>query len=1284
MAYFVIPFIALIVHALVNSDVFLPGNPSAKQRTFRSYRFFIFSTLAFFIADGLWGIFSAAKFVIPSYIATYLFFSFISVTVFSWTHYVVDYLEKKNIFSKMLSIIGWIFLFVTTGLLITNIFTPIMFSFTEEGDYTAKIVRTVFYISLIVLFFLTSLYSLVFVFINKDKRLRSKHIAIFFFGIVMSASILVQVFYPLSPIYSSGLLIGLTVVRLFIATQERNDFTRELKEVKESENKKEEELTNAKQLVYVDSLTGVKSKYAYVELEERIDNLIANNQIDQFAILVIDLNDLKYTNDKLGHEKGDDYLIESARFIQSYFPDVDLYRFGGDEFVLFIEDHLYKERHTILEAFNKKVEENFETGEPILAAGMSDFIKEQDNAYRSVFERADERMYARKKYLKSVGTINISKLCSKKDIKEEINIQNIILKAQEDAKECHDPRLNFYKTFYHNERLSLIELLNNSSADEIMEVDFNNDSFKQIYHVDGKYFVPLVEISYKELYQFVIDHIVHPDDRDSYIELMNPDGFFERLKNNEIPNFGYAHFRYRLQDGDYRYVEQVVITGVENSIQEGKARIYVFDIHNLKTRQLGRVSNESNVISKGRDTVTNLLLEKEFLKKAELLIEERPNDEWCFVSLDIEHFRFFDEWYGRETGDFLLAKIGATLTDAESDLHGISGYFGKDDFALLINYDEQKIKNLYESLRSVILSFGLSAGFLPAFGVVMVEGGLSLMDAFDRASIAVSKAKEDIRHRICLYDTDMQFSSIKEYRLLSEFVKAFNNEEITFYLQPQCRISSKKIVGAEALSRWIKKDGSLVSPADYIPVLEKYGFIADLDQYIWEKVCCWIRSCLDRKIVIPPISVNVSRIDIFSIDVLQLLIDLTNKYQISPKMLKVEITETAYSENTSRIDELVFALKEKGFVVLMDDFGNGYSSLNMLSNIKVDAIKLDANFLHIEDRDSEKGIRILESVVNMAKQIALPIIVEGVENKEQCDFLENLGCRYIQGYFMYRPMPIDDFEELIQTNDIIDHRGFVAKLNDQIRIREFLDRNIYSDSMLNNIIGAVAFYSYHDGITDIVRYNEQFYQAVGVPDFTERLDHIEQFMPKEDVPKLHNALENAIDNHLNGYSEILRFYRTNGQLSSFRIHFYHLGKQEGGERFYGSATDITETVFLRDQLTFLASNTHENLIFIKKYDGALHFSVASQGLSDIFKLTPQQLEKEMNEGTSKERFVNESEYDELMNFFNQSFVNKANFTKELSFFDSDNKPVTLRLVFTYVGNTNNSIDAILNSSIVKK
>lgn len=845
-------------------------------------------------------------------------------------------------------------------------------------------------------------------------------------------------------------------------------------------------------------------------------------------------------------------------------------------------------------------------------------------------------------------------------------------------------RNDIYLSISHSDKITLLDYFNGSSFDSLFELDVKNNTIKQIYHVMNKYFMFDEKRTFIEVYDYVLNHLVHPDDKEEFAKFSNPKDLIKRLKKKEIPGFDFLDYRYLLQDGTYRYIEEVFLTGKENGVPPNIVRIYTFDVHNYFLNRIGKESDERSVLNKEKDPVTGLLTNKKFLIQAEELVERRHKEKWCLISIDIEHFRFFNEWYGREVGETLLSKIGTLLHKSIKKYKGVAGYVSQDDFLLLVPYKMENIKDIYENMRKLIISYGSSFGFLPAFGIALIEPGMMVVDALDRASLAVNRAKKENKDHIYTYNSEKAYAQENEYHKITAFMEGFKNDEITFFLQPQCRISNKKIVGAEALARWQKKDGSLVSPIEFIPVLEKYGFITDLDQYLWDKVCAWLRKRLDEKKPVVPISLNISRMDIKAIDVASSLHELAEKYKLPHKLIKVEITESAYMEDTEMINELVPRLRKDGFLVLMDDFGSGYSSLNMLSNLKIDVIKLDANFLHIEVNKASKGLRILESVITMSKQIALPVVVEGVETKEQSEFLESLGVRYVQGYHFYRPMQISTFEELIDSGERIDETGFVIKLNEQFRIQEFLDKNIYSDAMLNNILGPVAIYSYYDNHVDIIRFNQQFYEAVNVPDFQERLVAIEQFLPEEDRKEIIYSLKMAKKNRLSGYtSGILRFGRIDGTLEPFRIHFYYLGKKEGRDNFYGSAHNVTQYVELLEELKLVSHYGKDNFIFIHKEYERWVYKVVSHGLSDLLGYTVEELEEALNDGGFRKRIVNKEELSSFMFKVRDLTENKQNFEHDFIVLDKNDKPKKIKASFTYVGDRTTNIQYILNTTLME-
>ncbi len=492
---------------------------------------------------------------------------------------------------------------------------------------------------------------------------------------------------------------------------------------------------------------------------------------------------------------------------------------------------------------------------------------------------------------------------------------------------------------------------------------------------------------------------IHPEDWEEFNRLNTRENILRSLDEH-----GEFLMTYRiLKDGIYVYAYTRA-----SRLQEDDGHIMV-----------GVGLNENIEV---RSELTGLAMgAKLYVRGRELL---RTNSEgWCIVAVDLEHFKLFNEWYGRESGDELLAQIGKRLAQTEMETDGLACYLGNDDFALLIPYDEEMVKNLYNDIHGLVMERGTSVGFMPAFGVCMTDAENNIEELLDRAAQASHHAKENYHDRIRIFEESMYEKTERDYQILSDFQTALRDHELFIQLQPQCEIAGGKVVGAESLVRWRKADGTMVSPGVFVPVLEQYGFVTDLDQFVWEEVCAWQKRWIDAGHTPLPVSVNVSQIDIFTIDVPAHFELLRWKYQLPVDVIKIEITESAYVGDDAVVDT-VRRLREKGYLVLMDDFGSGYSSLNMLRNLNVDIIKLDAQFLRMNS-DDRKGVHILESIVGMARSLEAPIIVEGVETQEETEFIKSLGCRYVQGYFFYKPMSVPDFEGLIGDEGSIDTSGFI-------------------------------------------------------------------------------------------------------------------------------------------------------------------------------------------------------------------------------------------------------------------
>ena len=819
----------------------------------------------------------------------------------------------------------------------------------------------------------------------------------------------------------------------------------------------------------------------------------------------------------------------------------------------------------------------------------------------------------------------------------------------------------------------VIEFLNQSSFDELITVDLSRDTYNYLFNVDRKYWTPSMSGTYSTFFKHVSRCVIHPEDRQVYSELLDPDTLLERLDASN----GVLHLEFRAPtfEGGWRWCEQYVVGGIRQDTPDSLVYFYVYDVQNRKDREEGK-SAVSNAHRVQVDELTGIPREKDFYASAETILKDVRNN-WLLVAIDLQHFKLFNEWYGRELGDRVLAVIGRLLSDIAETHDGVAGYMGGDDFALLVPTDRFQPETLFGRVQAIMNEHGVSFGFLPSLGACYSNGNTSIYQLYDEATLACQEAKKDYRSRVVFFSSALVEQTAEDYKILSEFREALKSGEVTFFLQPQCRAINRQIVGAEALARWIRPDGTRVSPVSFIPTLERYGFIPDLDRHIWEAVCKWVRQSLDRGNPLIPISVNISPVDIFTMDVPRYLSGLVERYQLPKAAIKVEITESAYGEASDKVRSTVQTLRDLGFVVLMDDFGSGFSSLNMLRELNVDMIKLDAYFLRMDEATEKKGMHILESVVNMAKTMAMPIIVEGVETTEQCAYLMSLGCRYIQGYYFYKPMPAEEFERLISDPRNVDAQGFTFKFNEEFHIREFLNDTVYSDSMLNHIIGPAAIYAWHGDEVDIVRFNQHFYQAVHASDFNDRLLGIQQYMPRQDVPLLHAALKKAYEDRLNGSSAVLSFNKVDGSQVKFLIHFYYLSGEGETRRFYGAARDVTEIARLQQQMQLLSRFVSRTVLFFVAKEEKYAFEVIAHGLGGPMGMEAGEVEQELNSGRFYKRLIPQNE-SVLWKIAVKCVETKQSITRQFQMEGAKGEIISLVVDADYVDDPRSDVKCILS------
>ena len=412
------------------------------------------------------------------------------------------------------------------------------------------------------------------------------------------------------------------------------------------------------------------------------------------------------------------------------------------------------------------------------------------------------------------------------------------------------------------------------------------------------------------------------------------------------------------------------------------------------------------------DELTGIYNKQAFYAKTKEMLLDNPDKNFDLLRINIERFKVLNDLFGESTGDKLLRYIGKFLKEINLPLC-VSGRLYADNFVVCYEAGKGDSRRMINTLQMVADSFAINNRTILSFGLYRIDDKtLPVSVMCDRANMALWKAKGNFKNPYCEYDEKMRQQVLKEQKIINAMEMAIQNKEFTLYIQPKYDIEKGIIIGAEALVRWISQKNGFISPGDFIPVFENNGFVYEVDKFIWEESCRYLRKWLDEGREVHPISVNVSRIDLYDPKLVQHLVDLREKYQLPSQYLELEITESAYTEDPEQIITITRQLREAGFVILMDDFGTGYSSLNMLKDIQIDVLKLDMGFLKSSDH-SAKGGNILTAILKMAESLKMQAIAEGVETKEQVEFLKSIGCKYVQGFYYSKPLPVDEFEKLI-------------------------------------------------------------------------------------------------------------------------------------------------------------------------------------------------------------------------------------------------------------------------------
>lgn len=414
------------------------------------------------------------------------------------------------------------------------------------------------------------------------------------------------------------------------------------------------------------------------------------------------------------------------------------------------------------------------------------------------------------------------------------------------------------------------------------------------------------------------------------------------------------------------------------------------------------------------DSLTDLYNADAFYRNVESYVHLNEDANLAIIAIDIDKFRIINDRYGIDAGNRCLSLMGRELrVELPKDLPACR--YQADMFSVLLRYESEQdiisfMTTLSEKMRS-INDLPVPLGLV--YGIYKItDRDIPARLMCDRARAAKKQIKGSALSNYAVYDDIIRLKMREQADIENEMEQALINNEFVMYLQPQINIRTGKICGAEALVRWKHPVKGVLVPANFLSLFEDNGFITRLDRFMWEEACKYIADLQSRDILLP-VSVNVSRRHIGETDIVELITDMVKKYGFENRYLEIEITENLFLQDVSQLFEDMGELKSRGFRILMDDFGSGYSSLNMLRKAPIDTMKIDRFFLD-EIMSTERGKIIVESSVRMAKMIGLDVIAEGVETKEQLEFLRSIDCDMAQGYYYSRPIPVDEFESFLK------------------------------------------------------------------------------------------------------------------------------------------------------------------------------------------------------------------------------------------------------------------------------
>lgn len=779
-----------------------------------------------------------------------------------------------------------------------------------------------------------------------------------------------------------------------------------------------------------DPLTGLYNKQT---VENLIKNKLAQEKGKEAYVVITDIDDFKAMNDTMGHLFGDGVLCTFANSMVELLPEGIVGRIGGDEFILYLEGLELEDIQARIARINRRLSR--------IHAGEQDELKisasfglvkcnpEKKYSLEKLKDRADTALCYLKQNSKGTAILYDKKMKVKHTQKQEKEEEQLNRDTREAVIHTEGDLMLFAHELFDNIKdiRGALRLLSDVVTrfyhfQDILYIHRHKDKrYEMIYHWGDN--------NIRQFEHRDIDIQAEPD----WCRLLYEDSAQESavLLEEEFigENINQAKSMLSFRVGDADSIGYCVLVDRKEARDWQEELPVLIRLGDFVVRryfqQMEKQRKEEEEEYKAKyDWLTGMLNYSYFVPTCYQYVKEHKEQRFALLYTDFTNFKFFNEAYGYNEGNKLLREYAEILKSSQGICHT---RITADSFVSLFEIKDTPLEQMKEEFVAQGERFCETVHQRYDQCKLGIAGGLTEIDRsldsvslnVDNANMARKSVKKDANVQVLVYTSGLREEQQKQMDIVAHMAEALENQEFKVYLQPKMDMFTDKIVGAEALVRWFRQDGTMVSPGAFIPIFEENGFVTQLDFEMMRQVLDMQQQRLREGKPIVKVSVNFSRKHQENQAYLKRLDNLMAQYDVPPESMEIEITESVFMQDLAPLVESICQLKNRGFSVSIDDFGAGYSSLNVLSKIKADIVKLDRQFLlDVEMEKDNFTSEFLQLLINMIKQLGFKVLAEGVETEEQVELLKNAGCRFAQGFYYARPMPINEFLDFLDQHMI--------------------------------------------------------------------------------------------------------------------------------------------------------------------------------------------------------------------------------------------------------------------------